>query len=98
MQSYQLSTVVVIITIKPIDDLDNGLSNLIVNTYTKTEVDTTLYNNDASIAFIADNFYEENEIDSTLSAHTNSTQLHIDVYTRSKTHLLLNTYTTTTQL
>ena len=80
------------------DDIDNELSTLILNTYTKTEVDTLLYTNYFSLSFIVDNFYSKTEIDSTLSAYTNSTQLHNGFYSKVKTNLIFDTYTTTTQL
>ena len=61
-----------------IDDIDNELPALIVNTYTKTEVDNLLYTNYPSLSCIADNFYAKTETDSTLSAYTTSTELHTD--------------------
>ena len=39
-----------------VDDIDHELSTLILNTYTKTEVDTLLYTNYPSPSFIVDNF------------------------------------------
>ena len=59
-----------------VDDIDNELSTLILNTYTKTEVDTLLYTNYPSLSFIVDNFYSKAEIDSALSGYTASAQLH----------------------
>ena len=40
-----------------VDDIGNELSTLILNTYTKTEVDTLLYTNYPSLSFIVCNFY-----------------------------------------
>ena len=42
-----------------IGDIGNELSTLIVNTYTKTEIDTLLYTNYPSLTFTADNFYSK---------------------------------------
>ena len=61
-----------------VDDIDNELSTLILNTYTKTEVDTLLYTNYPSLSFTGDNFYSKTEIDSTLSGYTTTTQLYDD--------------------
>ena len=38
-----------------VDGIDNELSTLILNTYTKTEADTLLYANYPSLSFIVDN-------------------------------------------
>ena len=43
-----------------VDDIDNGLSTLVLNTYTKTEVDTLLYTSYLSLSFIVDNFIFKN--------------------------------------
>ena len=40
-----------------VDDIGKELSTLILNTYTKTEIDTTLNTNYPSLLFIVDNFY-----------------------------------------
>ena len=61
-----------------VDDTDNELSTLILNTYTKTEVDTPLYTNYPSLSFTVDTFYSKTETDSTLSDYTTSAQLHTD--------------------
>ena len=102
MQSYQISTLIITIAIKTcIGDLDNEVSTIILDTDTETETDTLLYTSYHSLSFISDNFYSKNEIDSTLSAYTNSTQLHVVFlffHSKFKTHLLLYTYTTATQL
>ena len=81
-----------------VDDIDNELSTLILNTYTKTEVDTLLYTNYPNLSFTVDNFYSTTEIDSTLSGYTTSAQLQTDFYSKVKTNLIFDTYTTTTQL
>ena len=81
-----------------IDDTDNELSTLILNTYTKTEVDTLLYTNYPSLSFIVGNVYPKTEIDSSLSDYTTSAQLHTDLYSKVKTNLIFDAYTTTTQL
>ena len=81
-----------------VDDIDNELSSLTLNTYTNTEVDNLLYANYPSLSSISNNFYAKAEIDSTLSAYTNSTQLHTDFYSKVKTHIILDTHTTITQL
>ena len=57
-------------------DIGNELSALVLNTWTKTEVDILLYTNYPSLSFIAENLYAKAELDSTLSAYTTSTQLH----------------------
>ena len=62
------------------DDIDNELSTLILNTYTKTEVDTLLYANYPSLPVIVGNFYSRTETDSSLSGYTTSAQLHTDFY------------------
>ena len=54
------------------------LPTLILNTYTKTEVDNLLYADYPSLSFIVDNFYSKVEIDPTLSDYTTSAQLHTD--------------------
>ena len=63
-----------------IDDLDNELSTLVLNTYTKTEVDTqltdymttlpiteTLINDYASLTLLGDNFYDKLYLDNQFS-------------------------------
>ena len=80
-----------------IDDIDNELSTLILNTYTKTEVDTLLYTNYPSLSFIVNNFYST-EIDSPLSDFTTSAQLHTDFHSKVKPILIFDTYATATQL
>ena len=59
------------------DDIDNGLPTLILNTYTKPEVDNLLYTNYPSLSFIVNNFHSKTETDSALSDYTTSGQLHI---------------------
>ena len=61
-----------------VDDIDNELSTLILNTCNKTEVGTLLYTSYPSLSFIVDNLYSKTEIDSTLSDYTTSAQLHTD--------------------
>ena len=46
-----------------VDDIDNELSTLMLNTYTKTEIDTLLYTNYTSLSFTVDNFDSKTEID-----------------------------------
>ena len=84
-------------TTAEIYDTVNELSTLILNTYTKTEVDNLLYTSYPSLSLIAGNFYATPEMDSMLSAYTHSAPLHIDLYSKVKTHLILDTYTTTIQ-
>ena len=67
-------------------DIDNGLSTLILNTYTKTEIDTLLYVNYPSPSFTDDNFYSNAEIDSTLSGHITSTQIDVSYYNKNILH------------
>ena len=62
---------------------------------------TCLCSNYPSLSFIVDNFFfnSKTEIDSTLSAYTNSTQLHTDFFhSEVITNLIFDAYTTTTQL
>ena len=65
-----------------VGDIGNELSALILNTYTKTEVDNLLYTNYPRLSLIVDNFYSKAGIDSTLSGYTTSAQLHTDVYSK----------------
>ena len=81
-----------------VDDIDNELSALILNIYTKTEIDTqltdyatisylqgnymttlsiteTLMNNYASIALLADNFYDKTYLDNQFSLKADVSQL-----------------------
>ena len=44
------------------------------------------------IANICNDTYTKTETDSTLSAYTNSTDLHIDFYSKAKMSIILNTY------
>ena len=81
-----------------IDDIDNELPTLILNTYTKTEADTLLCINYPSLPFAVDNFHPKTEIDSSLSDYTTSAQLHTAFYSKVKTNLVFDTCTTTTQL
>ena len=61
-----------------VNEIDNELSTLISDTYTKTEAGTLFYTNDPSLSFIVSNFYSKTEIGSTLSDYTTSAQLHND--------------------
>ena len=62
-----------------VDDIGNELFTIILNTYTKNEVDTLVYTNHTSLSFLVDNFYSTTEIDSSLSDYTASAQLHNDL-------------------
>ena len=53
-----------------------------VDYYIKNEVDTLLYTNYPSLAFIADIF--QKQIDSSLNGYTTSAQLHTDFYSKVK--------------
>ena len=66
-----------------LDDTDNELSALKLNTYTKTKIDTLLYTDYTSLTFFIDNFYSRTEIDSTLSDYITSTQIGASYYTKS---------------
>ena len=55
-----------------VDDIDNGLSTLTLNTYSNTEVDNLLYINYPSLSFIVDNFDSTTENDSALRDYTTS--------------------------
>ena len=78
--------------------IDNELSTLILNTYTKTEVDTLVYTKYPRLSSIMYNFYAKTEIASALSDYTTSAQLHTDCYSKVKTNLVCDTYTPATQL
>ena len=77
-----------------VDHIDNELSTLILNTYTKTEVDTLVYTNYPSLSFIGDNFLFKTEIDSTLSDYTTTTQLYDGFYSKGYVHQMLVQSTT----
>ena len=62
-----------------VDDIDNDLSTLLLNSYTKTEIDTFVHTNYTSLSFIVENFYSNTETDSTLSDYTTSAQSHNDL-------------------
>ena len=75
-----------------IGDIGNELSALILNAYTKTEVDTLLYANYPSLSFTVDNFYSKTEIVSTLSDYITPTQIDDSCYTKSGIDTTLNLY------
>ena len=81
-----------------VDDIDNELSTLVLNTYTKTEVGTLLYTSYPSLSFIVDNFYSETEIDSSLSDCITSTQIDDSYYTKSEIDTTLNLYSPSAQI
>ena len=58
-----------------IDDIHKGLSTLILNTCTKTEVYTLLYTNYPSLSFIADNSYGKTYLDNKFSLKADVPQL-----------------------
>ena len=87
-----------------IDDIDNELSTLTLNTYTKTEVDTqltdymttlsiteTLRNNYASLTLLGDNFYVKIYLDNQFS-------LKADASNSVTTNYLTTNYTNTVDL
>ena len=81
-----------------VDDIDNGLSTLISNTYTKTEIDTPLYTHYPSLTFTVDNFDSKTEIDPTLSDYITSTQLDASYYTKSEIDATCNVYPPSAQI
>ena len=81
-----------------VGDIGNGLSTLISNTYTKTEIDTLLYTNHPSLSFIVDNLYSNTEIDSTLSDYITSTQIDDSYYTKPGIDTTLNIYSPSAQI
>ena len=87
-----------------VDDIDNELSTLILNTYTKAEVDTqltdymttlsitaTLMNNYASLTLIGNNFYGKLYLDNQFS-------LKADASNTATTNYLTTNYTNTVDL
>ena len=81
-----------------VDDIDNELSTIIFNTYTKTEIDTLLYTNYPSLPSTDDNFDAKAEIDSTLSDYIASTQIDDSHYTKTEIDTTLNLYSPSAQI
>ena len=77
-----------------VDGIDNELSTLILNTYTKTEADTLIYTNYNSLSFIVYNFDSKTETAPTLSDYTTTTQLDYDFHSKGYVNQVLIQSTT----
>ena len=81
-----------------VDDTDNELFTLILNTYTKTKIDTLLYTNYPSLTLITDNLYSKTEIDSTLSNYITPTQIDASYNTKFEIDTTFNLYSPPAQI